>query len=184
MQKLRPIVQCETIKYNMRSRLGRGFTPKELTAVGIKSPAYARTIGIAVDRRRCNKSQGLMGRNVRRLKEYLGNLVLFPLKPTRKEMKDEEKMIAFLMAEQKAKLKMAGKVNFIKAPMPHKYDKIAAVAKLVKLDEVPDYDAYGTMKNEWCEMKNHFAWRRRDLRANYKKKAEEKKAAKKKAKGK
>ena len=31
MQKLRPIVQCETIKYNMRSRLGRGFTPKELT---------------------------------------------------------------------------------------------------------------------------------------------------------
>ncbi|RWW16625.1 hypothetical protein GW17_00019487 [Ensete ventricosum] len=45
---LRPIVQCQTLKYNMKSRSGRGFTLEELkvTAAGIPKK-LAPTIGIA-----------------------------------------------------------------------------------------------------------------------------------------
>nr|CAD1830995.1 unnamed protein product [Ananas comosus var. bracteatus] len=48
---LRPIVQCQTLKYNMKSRAGRGFTLEELKAAGIPKK-FAPTIGIAVDHRR------------------------------------------------------------------------------------------------------------------------------------
>lgn len=32
--KLRPLVHCQTIKYNMKQRLGRGFTLEELKVRG------------------------------------------------------------------------------------------------------------------------------------------------------
>ncbi|THU71726.1 hypothetical protein C4D60_Mb04t04520 [Musa balbisiana] len=52
---LRPVVQCQTLKYNMKSRAGRGFTLEELKAAGIPKK-LAPTIGIAVDHRRKNRS--------------------------------------------------------------------------------------------------------------------------------
>lgn len=52
---LRPAVHCPTIKYNAKVRLGRGFSIEELKGAGI-SPKFAKTIGIAVDNRRFNKS--------------------------------------------------------------------------------------------------------------------------------
>ncbi len=52
---LRPAVHCPTIKYNSKVRLGRGFTKEELKSAGITAK-FARTIGIAVDERRVNKS--------------------------------------------------------------------------------------------------------------------------------
>jgi len=44
--------------------------------VGLQ-PAYAMTVGIAVDRRRTNKSEESLQRNVQRLEEYKKNLVVF-----------------------------------------------------------------------------------------------------------
>lgn len=79
LKKLRPVVRCPTIRFNMRQREGRGFTLEELKAAGI-SPKVAQTIGIAVDKRRKNKSIESLQQNVHRLKEYRSKLILFPLK--------------------------------------------------------------------------------------------------------
>ncbi|KAJ3690904.1 hypothetical protein LUZ61_020068 [Rhynchospora tenuis] len=74
---LRPIVQCQTLKYNMKSRAGRGFTLEELKAAGIPKK-LAPTIGISVDHRRKNKSLEGLQANVQRLKTYKAKLVVFP----------------------------------------------------------------------------------------------------------
>jgi large subunit ribosomal protein L13e len=74
---LRPAVHCQTQKYNHRVRAGRGFTLQELKAAGV-SAKQARTIGIAVDHRRSNKSVESLEANVARLQEYMSKLVVFP----------------------------------------------------------------------------------------------------------
>merc|ERR1712121_83441 len=76
---LRPVVRCQTFKYNTRVRAGRGFTLDELKAAGV-NPKQAKCIGIAVDHRRRNKSVESLQVNVQRLKEYQSKLILFPKK--------------------------------------------------------------------------------------------------------
>ena len=79
LQKLRPIVRCPTQRYSAKVRLGRGFSLEEVKAAGITA-TYARTIGIAVDHRRKNKSEESLQVNVDRLKEYLSKVIVFPKK--------------------------------------------------------------------------------------------------------
>ncbi|KAA0152354.1 hypothetical protein FNF27_01674 [Cafeteria roenbergensis] len=67
----------------MRVRAGRGFTLAELKAAGV-SRNDARTIGIAVDYRRRNKSQEALDANVARLRAYLDKVVWNKEKPTGK----------------------------------------------------------------------------------------------------
>jgi len=76
---LRSIVRCPTIRYNKKVRAGRGFTIQELKAAGI-GKHVARSIGIAVDHRRRNKSVESLQLNAQRLKEYKSKLILFPRK--------------------------------------------------------------------------------------------------------
>merc|ERR1712089_2100 len=76
--KIRPVVACPTYKYNLKQRLGRGFTLEEVKAAGL-SKKYARTIGIAVDHRRRNKSVESLQLNAQRLKEYQSKMILFPI---------------------------------------------------------------------------------------------------------
>lgn len=76
---LRPIVHGQTTRYNAKTRLGRGFTAAELKEAGIPAK-LAPTIGIAVDKRRVNRSQEHKTENVERLKAYRASLVLFPTK--------------------------------------------------------------------------------------------------------
>ena len=76
---LRPVVRCQTAKYNIRVRAGRGFTFAELKAAGVNRRA-ARGIGIAVDHRRVNRSVEAFQANVERLQNYLAHLVVFPRK--------------------------------------------------------------------------------------------------------
>ncbi|CAF2663327.1 unnamed protein product [Rotaria sp. Silwood2] len=93
---LRPIVHGTTRRYNMKVRAGRGFSLDELRAAGLH-PKYARTIGISVDHRRRNKSTEAFQLNVQRLKQYLGKLILFPLKadkPKKNDAKQEEIKLA------------------------------------------------------------------------------------------
>jgi len=77
LQLLRPIVRAQTQKYSSKVRLGRGFTLAEVKAAGLTA-AYARTVGIAVDHRRSNRSAESMDANVARLNEYKSKLVVFP----------------------------------------------------------------------------------------------------------
>jgi large subunit ribosomal protein L13e len=79
--KLRPAVRCPTVKYNTRLRSGRGFTFEEVKAAGI-TRAYARSIGIAIDHRRRNKSEESLELNKQRLLSYLARLVVVPKKST------------------------------------------------------------------------------------------------------
>jgi len=74
---LRPVVHPPTVKYNMKVRLGRGFTLEELKEAGINRHT-ALTIGVAVDHRRRNRSDKSFKTNVQRLKEYRSKLILFP----------------------------------------------------------------------------------------------------------
>ncbi|KAK1321138.1 60S ribosomal protein L13-1 [Acorus calamus] len=74
---LRPFVQCPTLKYNMKTRAGRGFSLEELKMAGIPKK-LAPTIGISVDHRRKNRSLEGLQANVQRLKEYKAKLVIFP----------------------------------------------------------------------------------------------------------
>ena len=71
------MVVGQTVKYNMKKRLGRGFSLEELKAAGVPRQ-LAPTIGVSVDHRRKNRSAEGFERNVQRLKEYLSNLIVFP----------------------------------------------------------------------------------------------------------
>lgn len=62
---LRPAVHPPTQRYNLKIRAGRGFTFDELKAVGV-SRKVARSIGIAVDHRRRNRSQESLDLNTER----------------------------------------------------------------------------------------------------------------------
>lgn len=79
VQLLRPAVHCPTQRYNSKTRLGRGFTLEELRGAGLTA-SYARTVGIAVDPRRTNRSAESLATNVERLKEYKSKLIVFPRK--------------------------------------------------------------------------------------------------------
>lgn len=84
LDALRPVVRAPTVKYNRKVRAGRGFTLAEIKAVDL-SAKYARTIGIAVDHRRQNKSQETFDANVARLNEYKSKLVIFDKKTNKAE---------------------------------------------------------------------------------------------------
>jgi large subunit ribosomal protein L13e len=73
---LRPLAKCNTRRYSNKIRFGRGFSLEEVRAVGL-TPAFARTIGIAVDHRR-HGSNVLEEKNIERLQRFKSNLVLFP----------------------------------------------------------------------------------------------------------
>lgn len=77
LEKLRPIVHCQTRRYASKVRYGRGFTLQEIRKAGL-TPQFARTVGIAVDHRRQDTSEETLLVNVQRLESYKSKLILFP----------------------------------------------------------------------------------------------------------
>jgi len=65
---------------------GRGFTLAELREAKIGAK-LARTIGIAVDPRRTNRSVSAFQKNVARLREYKAALIVFPTKNQKRKAK-------------------------------------------------------------------------------------------------
>lgn len=84
---IRPIVHCTTRRYNTKLRAGRGFSHDELKAAGIYKK-QAKTIGIAVDHRRRNKSVESLQVNAQRLKLYKSKLIVFPRKASKPKKGD------------------------------------------------------------------------------------------------
>merc|ERR1711934_479215 len=74
---LRPAVHPPTARYNSKVRIGRGFSLAEIMAAGL-GQKEARSLGVAVDHRRRNKSVEGREANVQRLREYRSKLVVFP----------------------------------------------------------------------------------------------------------
>merc|ERR1712014_146176 len=83
---LRPVGHPPTQRYNMKLRLGKGFTLDELREAKIPVK-LAPTIGIAVDHRRRNKCAESLKANVDRLKLYRSKLLIFPRKSGKKGVK-------------------------------------------------------------------------------------------------
>lgn len=133
LPKLRPVVSCPTMRYNIRQRLGRGFTLEELRAAQINRK-LAQTIGIAVDRRRKNRSVESLQRNVSRLKEYKSRLLLFP-RNKRKPKKGD--------ASEDA-LKLAVKIK--KAVMPLKRRKMVKEKARVPTEKEKHFSAYMALR--------------------------------------
>lgn len=86
---MRPVVRANTIKYNRKVRAGRGFTKEELKAAGIAFNE-ARSIGIAADARRQNKSVEGFEVNVNRLKDYKKRLIVLPRNPEKAKAVEAE----------------------------------------------------------------------------------------------
>merc|ERR1712017_63599 len=74
---LRSLVHPPTQRYNSKVRIGRGFSLAEIKAAGL-GKLEARSLGIAVDPRRRNRSVNGKQANEQRLREYKANLVVFP----------------------------------------------------------------------------------------------------------
>lgn len=74
-ERLYPIVRCQSIRYNRKERLGKGFTPEECQAAGMNY-LYARTIGVAVDTKRRNMNKEAFDQNVERLKTYASRITI------------------------------------------------------------------------------------------------------------
>ncbi|EDW28436.1 GL18951 [Drosophila persimilis] len=108
---LRPVVRCPTIRYHTKLRTGRGFTLEELKGAGV-SAKFAKTIGIAVDFRRKNKSLESRQRNIQRLKEYRSKLILFPI--NEKKIRKGESSVE----ECKLATQLRGPIMPIKAEKP------------------------------------------------------------------
>jgi len=165
----------------MRLREGRGFSLLELRRSKMH-PKFARTIGIAVDPRRRNKSQEGVSRNVKRLKGYMRRLVLFPIKPKVNNVKkNKEQVLQYLEGLERAKLKLSKFGRFVKAPIPYRH-RVPRVP-LVRVNAIPKYDVVGTLRTEWNIEHHHFKWRRRNMRLARKRAAEKKKQEKKDSKG-
>lgn len=120
---VRPIVHCPTFRYNTKLRLGRGFTLEELKSAGIHKKE-ARTIGIAVDYRRKNRSVESLQQNVQRLKEYRSKLILFPRKlskPKKGDATAEEIKMATQL--QGVVMPIASQIRREKARVPTEEEK-------------------------------------------------------------
>ena len=162
---LRPVVRPPTIRYNMKLRLGKGFTLEELAAAKI-SRKEARGLGIAVDHRRHNRSQEALDRNVKRLLEYKSKLIVFPRR--RSQKKDQP------TAEQLAKIAQVTSKGVLPIPeetKPLEFRKITS-------DEFAA-DAYGKLRKERVHQK---LWGAREKKAKEKEEEKDKPAKDKKKK--
>jgi len=124
---LRPVVHPPTIKYNYKMRQGRGFTFAELKEAGINRKE-ARSIGIAVDHRRRNRSTESLQLNAQRLKAYKSKLIVFPRKRGKPKFGDAD------VAELDKAEQLKGEI----LPMPVIEDE----APMVITQEMKDFDAF------------------------------------------
>mmetsp|Transcript_49289 Transcript_49289/g.138083 ORF Transcript_49289/g.138083 Transcript_49289/m.138083 type:complete len:216 (+) Transcript_49289:89-736(+) len=132
---LRPIVHPPTQRYNMKLRLGKGFTLEELQEAKV-SPKMARTIGISVDHRRRNRCQESLQANVDRLKLYKSKLLIFPRGSGKKSVKKGDTPRSELQNVAQNTLK-----EIIPVPKP----ELRVKARAITSDE-KDHSAYKTLK--------------------------------------
>ncbi|KAK9451132.1 60S ribosomal protein eL13 [Limtongia smithiae] len=140
VDSLRPVVRAPTVRYNRRVRAGKGFTLEELKAAGIPKK-FAKTIGIAVDHRRQNRSVEGLEANVARLKEYQAKLILFPRKAGKPKSGDSsaEEIAAA------AQISVATALPIVQ-PAPESEPRIIT-------DEAKAFEAYATLRKARSDAK-------------------------------
>merc|ERR1711966_363226 len=139
---LRPVVHPPTQRYNMKLRLGRGFTLAELREAKI-APKMARTIGISVDHRRRNRCTESLQENVNRLKLYRSKLLVFPKKSGKKSVKVGD--------TPKSELQNVAQ-NTLKEIIPVPKPALRIKARAIPADE-KEKSAYKTLKKARTDKK-------------------------------
>ncbi|KAI5192746.1 large subunit ribosomal protein L13e [Nematocida minor] len=79
VELLRPAVRCNSRRYNIKERLGRGFSFAEIVQAGLTAKE-ARQLGISVDPRRYTRSEESLDLNVSRIKNYLSKITVYESK--------------------------------------------------------------------------------------------------------
>eukprot|EP00744_Colponema_vietnamica_P000010 GILI01000025.1.p2 GENE.GILI01000025.1~~GILI01000025.1.p2 ORF type:complete len:208 (-),score=85.06 GILI01000025.1:105-728(-) len=133
---LRPVVRAPSARYNLKQRLGRGFTLEELQAAGVNRN-LARSVGVAVDHRRTNKSVEAFQENVQRLKTYMSKLVVFPRNNKAPKKGDSTK-------DDLAKATQPANKDIIAVPKPTLRVKARAITAEEKKEKV-----YHKLRTEW-----------------------------------
>merc|ERR1712232_954331 len=141
---LRPVLHPPTQRYNMKLRLGRGFTLSELREAKI-SPKMARTIGISVDHRRRNRCTESLQANVQRLGLYKSKLLIFPGKSGKKGVKKGDTPKSELRNVAQNTLK-----EIIPVPKPQLRIKARAITSEEKEES---YSAYKKMQKARIDQK-------------------------------
>eukprot|EP00444_Apocalathium_aciculiferum_P036361 CAMPEP_0183485722 /NCGR_PEP_ID=MMETSP0370-20130417/179573_1 /TAXON_ID=268820 /ORGANISM="Peridinium aciculiferum, Strain PAER-2" /LENGTH=273 /DNA_ID=CAMNT_0025679029 /DNA_START=75 /DNA_END=896 /DNA_ORIENTATION=+ len=141
-------------RYNMKLRLGKGFTLEELREAKI-SPKLAPTIGIAVDHRRRNKCAESLQANVNRLKLYKSKLLIFPNKSGKKGVKKGD--------TPKSELQNVAQ-NTLKEIIPVERPTLRVKARAITSDE-KEASAFKTLKKERTNMKYDGAKRKKAAEA-------------------
>eukprot|EP00932_Pfiesteria_piscicida_P006130 SRR837773.16056.p2 GENE.SRR837773.16056~~SRR837773.16056.p2 ORF type:complete len:218 (-),score=117.08 SRR837773.16056:29-682(-) len=147
---LRPVVHPPTQRYNMKLRLGRGFTFEELREAKI-SPKMARTIGISVDHRRRNRCTESLQANVNRLKLYKSKLVIFPKRSGKKGVKKGD--------TPKSELQNVAQ-NTLKEIIPVERPQLRVKARAITKEE-KEKSAYKTLKKARTNLKYDGAKRKK-----------------------
>ncbi|KAF5274713.1 hypothetical protein FQA39_LY07105 [Lamprigera yunnana] len=127
VQRLRPEVHCPTLRYNAKTKIGRGFTLEELQAAGLKKD-YAMSVGIAVDTTRHNKSVEGKLINVQRLKTYMNKLIVFPILKKKGVKKEHDLTSVFVKNINKLRPQ---KIN-VEARVPTKTEKAFSAYGMLK----------------------------------------------------
>lgn len=110
------------------------------------TPGFAQTIGIAVDRRRRNKSVEGQQENIQRLKEYRSKLILFPVHANRKLRKGEA-----TEEERKTATQHKGTVLPITKP-------VAEIEFRQITDEERKFNAFHTLRRVCIFIDFHFSY--------------------------
>merc|ERR1712183_213752 len=139
---LRPVVHPPTQRYNMKLRLGKGFTFDELREAKIPVKK-AMTIGIAVDHRRRNRCAESLQVNVDRLKLYMSKLLVFPRKSGKKGVKKGD--------TPKSELQNVAQ-NTLKEIIPVPKPELRVKARAITSDE-KEKSAYKTLKKARTDQK-------------------------------
>jgi len=151
LKPLRPVVHCQTIRYNFKVREGYGFTLRELKEAGLRK-REARGLGVMVDYRRRNVSVEGLKVNVDRLNEYKSRLIVFRrntkcgklLKKSNK-MDTQKQDDRFEITTTPTNKYVPGKHARHPIPLP---ERETEEPRQITHDE-KKYEAYKTLKEAW-----------------------------------
>ena len=154
LDRLRPTVRCQTIRYSHRPRLGKGFTLAEIKSVGL-GVTFAKSVGINVDHRRKNRSQEGFEANKARLTNYLSKLVLHPRHESHYVTKaktgiinDTPKVKSITIQDQQT-VATAPVVNTLQPLVK----RVRSVSQL-ELERLRKTNVYRTIRQEWNNQRN------------------------------
>lgn len=141
---LRPAVRGQTNRYNNKIKLGRGFTLAELKESGVKGVNYARSVGIAIDRRRKDTCAETKKINVERIKEYVSRMILHP----RRKADKKPKILEATPDQLKSSEAVEQNTTKTVIPLP-KAECAFSFGAITK--EMKEGSVYKTLRKEWKE---------------------------------